>query len=299
MKQTQTVPKHPPTKTPRPARVVRDSADSSIGWIFAALLVGSVAAFALLKHPRSASAAAPPPLPPPPATPPPPTPPVVTEPTHAIGAPFKSPYTASSWDTAFQVAGPDLPLAFLRQWTAIESDGNPCAEGHEGYLTETGIAQLMWPDNIQAAGTTIPAMRVGCYGNTMMMSRLLTPAEMLAHVIPMVTYVRKCRDTARAKLGAVGLHWDERGPDFWKMCKLEHGAPALSSDGLFYVTKKFGAPSTWAEFRHNVLLEDTLQAVPSLAKVRNNAATAGNLHAAIANAEKVGGAIPVPPRPST
>lgn len=136
---------------------------------------------------------------------------------------------------------------FLLGWIKIESGGNPCSYTS---LRESGIIQLMPPDNTNVAGTTEAALRVACVPGTQMLARSLTSAEAQLQIVSGMRYVQYVFDQARKKLAAAGASWPTSSRDFWSMVKLGHAYPAPIAGWLAQATAKYGRPPrSWAEFR--------------------------------------------------
>ena len=148
-----------------------------------------------------------------------------------------------------QLAG-DLPVNFLLAWIQRESDGNPCSYTKYG---EAGIFQLMPPDNITTAGTTLSALRAGCAGGTQSQFRQLSAAERYEQVRSGVQYVNHMRTIAHDKLDAAGVRWPESSKDFWAVVKLQHAYPAPTSRWLAGAQQQLGhPPRSWAELRSTI-----------------------------------------------
>lgn len=151
------------------------------------------------------------------------------------------------WRSLVEKYAGSIPVPFLLAWMQRESDGNPCS-----YTTmrESGLFQLMPPDNTDQGGTTEAALRAACVGSTQQTSRDLTDDEKNEQIRSGVQYVNVMRDRAHAKLRAAGLDWSESSPDFWRMVKLQHAYPGPTATWLTAATTKLGRPpATWDEFR--------------------------------------------------
>jgi hypothetical protein len=153
------------------------------------------------------------------------------------------------WRDPLSVAG-DLPTDFLLAWISCESGGNACSYTS---MRESGIFQLMPPDNTRDGNTTEDALRTACVPGIQATANgrqvnNLTPDEIDEQVRSGITYVRHVRDVARARLAAVGANWDESSGDFWAMVKLVHTLPSLMN-GLEIATANLGRPpESWDEF---------------------------------------------------
>lgn len=158
--------------------------------------------------------------------------------------------TVEQWrDLVTQMAG-DLPVEFLMAWIACESGGNPCSYTSMG---ESGIFQLMPPDNINTAGTTVAALRAACVGNTQQASRALTDDEKYEQVRSGITYANAMRAVAHNKLAAAGVDWPEDNADFWRVVKLQHAYPGPTAGWLATATQQLGRPpASWAEMRSTI-----------------------------------------------
>jgi len=142
----------------------------------------------------------------------------------------------------------DLPVNFLLAWLQRESGGNVCSFTK---LRESGIFQLMPPDNTNTAGTTEAALRPACSGQTR--TRQFTPAELELQVTSGIRYVNAMRAAAKKKLAAAGVTWDERNPDFWRVVKLQHAYPGPTAGWLAAARMMLGRPvRSWAELRSTI-----------------------------------------------
>lgn len=157
------------------------------------------------------------------------------------------PSSVEAWRSLLDRYRGDIPLDYLLAWLQKESGGDPCSYTS---LRESGIFQLMPPDNTNVAGTTEAALRAACSGGSGSLTRNLTDAEANLQVASGIQYVRWARDQARRKLAAAGASWSESSPDFWAMVKLQHAYPAPTAGWLAAATAKYGRPpQNWAEFR--------------------------------------------------
>lgn len=139
----------------------------------------------------------------------------------------------------------DLPMDFLLAWIQRESGGNPCSYTT---LRESGIFQLMPPDNTNTGGTTEAALRAACSGSSQSMARQLTDAEIDEQVRSGIQYVQAMRAAAHRKLDAAGVPWGEDTADFWKIVKLQHAYPGPTATWLNAATQALGrAPANWDE----------------------------------------------------
>jgi hypothetical protein len=152
-------------------------------------------------------------------------------------------------DLVSQMAG-DIPVDFLMAWIACESGGNPCSYTSLG---ESGIFQLMPPDNTNTAGTTVAALRAMCIGATQKASRAATDDEKYEQVRSGIQYVNAMRAAAHRKLDAAGVDWPETSGDFWRFVKLQHAYPGPSAGWLAAATAQLGhPPESWAEMRSTI-----------------------------------------------
>lgn len=166
--------------------------------------------------------------------------------------------TTEAWRPLVESYAGDIPVNFLMAWIERESGGNPCSYTSMG---EAGLFQLMPPDNIAQAGTSVGALRAACVGSTQQRSRALTVDEMNEQVRSGVQYVNAMRAIAHAKLDANGVDWSEDSPDFWQFVKLQHAYPGPSSGWLANATMQLGAPpANWAEMRSTISGYDTVLA---------------------------------------
>ena len=161
------------------------------------------------------------------------------------GDPF--PASVEAWRSDVEGAAGDLPVDFLLAWIQRESAGNPCSYTS---MRESGIFQLMPPDNTNTAGTTEAALRTACSGSSQAQTRALTQDERDLQVQSGVRYVNAMRAVAHAKLDAAGVTWDESNPDFWKIVKLQHAYPAPTAGWLAAAAAQLGRPvANWDEMR--------------------------------------------------
>jgi hypothetical protein len=162
-----------------------------------------------------------------------------------------SPFQASTeaWRPLIERMAGDLPVEWLMAWDDRESGGNACSYTIYG---EAGIFQLMPPDNIAQAGTTVAALRAACSGSSQS-GRALTAAEANEQVRSGVQYANYVRQLAHAKLDAAGVTWSERSPDFWQFAKLQHAYPGPTAGWLAQAKAELGhAPRSWQEFRSTI-----------------------------------------------
>lgn len=138
------------------------------------------------------------------------------------------------WTDRLKKYGSAYPLPFLYAWLKKESGGNPCSYTT---LRESGIFQLMPPGNTGEGGTTEAALRAACSGSSQQATRALTSAEADEQVRSGIQYLDHAKAYARQY-----VNWPESNPDFWKMVKMVHVAPAR-------VKQYAPGASSWAEFR--------------------------------------------------
>ncbi len=152
-------------------------------------------------------------------------------------------------DLVTRYAG-DLPINFLLAWIQYESSGNPC---DYTYLHESGIFQLMPPDNTNIGGTSEAALRAACSGSSNQATRPLTDDERKEQVVSGIKYVNWARGVAHSKLDAAGVTWDESTPDFWMMVKQVFNLPGPIAGWLSNATAQLGhPPATWGEMRSTI-----------------------------------------------
>jgi hypothetical protein len=144
------------------------------------------------------------------------------------------PTSVLRWAPLLERYAGSIPLPYLYAWIKRESDGNPCS-----YTTarESGIFQLMPPGNTSQAGTSEAALRAACIASTQQAGRQLTASEAEEQVRSGIDYINYARGFARQY-----VNWPESSPDFWKMVKMVHVAPAR-------VKQYAPGASSWAEFR--------------------------------------------------
>lgn len=167
-----------------------------------------------------------------------------------------SPTTEQWRDLVTSMAG-DLPINFLMAWIDKESGGNPCDATS---LQEYGIFQLMSPDNIATAGTTVAQMHPAppCVaGNVRTISSFsaLTSDQANEQVRAGIQYVNAARTRAHQMLDAAGYTdgWTENDASFWQMVKMVFNGPAAVPASLLNATAQLGTnPSDWATWRSTV-----------------------------------------------
>lgn len=153
-----------------------------------------------------------------------------------VGAVVSPAFSANvlRWGSLLDKYRGTIPLQYLFAWIKKESNGNPCSYTT---LRESGIFQLMYPGNLNEGGTTEEKLRAACVGTTQQASRSLTAAETEEQVRSGLQYVNYAKAYARRF-----VNWPESNPDFWKMVKMVHVAPAR-------VKQYAPGASSWAEFR--------------------------------------------------
>jgi len=156
---------------------------------------------------------------------------------------------------------------FWLAWIAKESGGNACSYTQ---YRESGLFQLMPPDNTAQGGTTEAALRPACSGQTR--TRAFTEAEVREQMVSFQRYLSYIMTKARAKAAAGGLRWSEGSPDFGRLVKWEHVAPGKTSAWIAAASLGLGGrpPANWDE----------------LARFSSAVAIPGNW---VANATEVGG----------
>lgn len=169
------------------------------------------------------------------------------------------PFSLGQWTALIDQLRGDIPHAFVAAWIAHESAGNPCSVGRPGALApgtslplETGIFQLMAPDNISAAGTTIPKMRAACIGITQQASRPLTTQEATEHMRAGLQFIRHCRSSLATYLASVGApQWTPSTPGYWCAVKLVHNVPATLRGCIQAAAHTLGTghPANWSEVK--------------------------------------------------
>lgn len=200
--------------------------------------------------------------------------------------------TVSDWSALLAPAclQAGIQLAYALRWGEIESGWNPCAIGypaaHGGEVAgrrpwkdcplEIGIAQFYNPDDLLALGMTGTQLRAYCVpgdqhdvpvkdrstgkirvvkGFSSKMSRPITREEMAVQVGGMLGLIKRCMASATRDLTSVGAGpaWSPSRRSYWAAVKLQHGLPAVSSQGFPAVTKLLGRPpADWAEFAARV-----------------------------------------------
>lgn len=168
----------------------------------------------------------------------------------ALGAESTFEASTEQWRPLVERYAGDLPVEMLMAWIDRESNGNLCSYTLYG---EAGIFQLMPPDNIAQAGTTMAKLRAACSGTSQIKARSPTQAELEEQVRSGVQYVNYVRKLAHQKLDAAGVTWSETSPDFWQFVKLQHAYPAPTAGWLAAARAKLGRPvKSWGELRSTI-----------------------------------------------
>lgn len=157
----------------------------------------------------------------------------------------------TAYASQVQINAPrDQIVNFLLAWIQRESGGDPCSYTS---LRESGIFQLMPPDNTNVAGTTEAALRAACGGGSGSLTRNLTDAEANLQVSSGIQYVNWAVAKARAKLAAAGVSWPDDSKSFFSFVKLQHAYPGPSQGWLQGATALLGHPPTsFGEMRSTV-----------------------------------------------
>jgi hypothetical protein len=171
---------------------------------------------------------------------------------------------------------PVIPTNFVRAWLTVESGGNPCSIGSpwENFAQgpiESGPFQLMYPHDINQAGTTVAAMRANCAmpipsfpglsrnssnaekaqarAAAEAQARPLTEAERLKHVIAGLTYIA----STMKLVDATGIGWSKTDPGYWALVKAHHGASSWPAAGVQLAKQGLGhIPKDWDELVRGV-----------------------------------------------
>lgn len=129
-------------------------------------------------------------------------------------------------------------------WIKKESGGNLCSYT---LLRESGLFQLMPPDNTGKGGTSEAALRPACSGQTV--TRAYSEAEIREQMVSFSRYLAYITERATEKLAAVGVPW-QGDQSFWSFVKLQHAYPSPTQAWLEIATRNLGhPPRDWAEFR--------------------------------------------------
>ena len=157
------------------------------------------------------------------------------------------PAAVEQWRPLLEKYAGGIPIEFLLAWISRESAGTPCS--YTKYR-ESGIFQLMPPDNTDHGGTTEAALTVACDpdalarcragagGCNTLPVRALTSDEADEQVRSGVQYVNWARGVVHMAMPSL----DESDPDFWRMVKMVHVLPGR--------VLQFGpGSSSWADFR--------------------------------------------------
>lgn len=176
------------------------------------------------------------------------------------------PASVEQWrDLVTRYAG-GIPVEFLLAWIKVESGGNPC---DYTWLRESGIFQLMYPDNLAQAGVTEDALRTACdpaqaqqcisYRSDCNAQpiRPLTDDESTLQVTSGIQYVNACRAYVDRF-----VNWSTRSADYWKMVKMVHVLPSP-------VAKFASSSANWDDFYQKA------RAGGTPASFLDNAATVG------------------------
>lgn len=170
--------------------------------------------------------------------------------------------STEAWRDLVSSQAGDIPINFLMCWIDVESGGNPCDYETGAGSPEVGIFQLMSPDNLARAGTTIAQMQpsppclpnsitsIGTGANQGFAS--LSSDQANEQVRAGIQYVTYCRQFARAALDAAGYTdgWTDQDAAFWMLVKMVHVAPSAIPSQLVQVANQLGAPPTdWATWR--------------------------------------------------
>jgi hypothetical protein len=173
--------------------------------------------------------------------------------TFGLGDDVVATFNASveQWRSDIENAAGDMPVSFLLMWIQKESNGNPCSYTS---LQEAGIMQLMAGDNMAQGQTSMaqqhpsppctPGTQTTAYRSS------LTDEQAGWQVDGGLTYVRYCRDRARAYLAQFGYAgqpgWTESDWSFWAMVKMVHVAPAKIPGMLQAgINGAGGVPADW------------------------------------------------------
>lgn len=148
------------------------------------------------------------------------------------------------------VPNPAGGIDYWLAWIEKESGGNPCSWTS---LRESGLFQLMPPDNTNRGGTTEAALRAACVDSSQKLARSLTDADVRENMVSFEKYLAYITGRAREKLIAAGVPWSPTGPtapSFWSFVKLQHAYPAPSQGWLSQAVGALGRPpADWKEFR--------------------------------------------------
>ena len=148
------------------------------------------------------------------------------------------------------VPNPAGGVDYWLAWLQKESGGNPCSYTS---LRESGLFQLMPPDNTNRGGTTEAALRAACAGSSQTPARSLTDADVREQMVSFERYLAYVTGRAQEKLTAAGVPWSSSTPSFWAFVKLQHAYPAPSQGWLQQATAALGRPpADWNEFRRAV-----------------------------------------------
>lgn len=160
------------------------------------------------------------------------------------------PSSVEQWRPLVTAYAGGIPVDFLLAWIQKESGGDPCSYTS---LRESGIFQLMPPDNTNVGGTSEAALRAQCSGGSHSQTRPLTDAEAQLQVQSGIRYINYAIDQAQQKLNAAGVSWPRSSTSFWQMVKLVFNYPGPIVGWLNAATQKLGHPPVdWDEFRGTI-----------------------------------------------
>lgn len=133
-----------------------------------------------------------------------------------------------AWRDLVEKHAGDLPVEFLLAWIGWESGGDPCSWTS---YQEAGIFQLMPPDNLAQAGTTMAMMHpvppCGAGSGSPRGSRAQLSDDVADEQVRAgVQYVNYCREYVRQKLAQFNYNWDESDYGFWALVKMVHALPS-------------------------------------------------------------------------
>lgn len=154
------------------------------------------------------------------------------------------------WREDISALAGTLPIDFLLAWIQIESMGSACSYTS---LAESGIFQLMKPDNLMAGQTTeaeqhpVPPCAAGT--SSYVWRGQLTDEQAKWQVQGGINFVNYCKSVAESKLGTMGYlgqpGWTDTDWSYWAMVKMVHVAPAPIIGMLTRGLSGGGIPADW------------------------------------------------------
>jgi hypothetical protein len=194
------------------------------------------------------------------------------------------------WRNEVAKRAKDLPVDALLEWMRIESGGDMCSIGGP---MEVGIWQLSFPSDAKY-GATLEGLRSLCvqsqHHNSADIS-WLSESDLDMEVGAGIRKILDARDIVRRVLGQAGVKWPESSFDFGSAVKQIHATPAVITELVPKITRRDGAPASWADLRRSVMSFPVDQMGPGLRALWNAPSKHGlknRLEDTMYNAEFVG-----------